>query len=95
LQRIAARQAFWNLKLQQLDLQRDLIRQNVLNSIRVAQQSFSPAVLLATQLHRPSSECLHLQRKLASARSSCNFDVALKLEEELQKMIVRNMLLLT
>jgi hypothetical protein len=92
LQRIAARQDFWNLKLQQLDQQRDLVRQNALNSFRVAQQSFSPAVLLATQHNRPSSECLHLQRKVASARSSCNFNLARKLEEELQKMMVHDVL---
>jgi hypothetical protein len=91
-QRIKARQEFWNSKLQQLELQRDLVRQNVINSIQVAQQTFSPEVLLATRHDKPSSECLHLQRKLASARSSCNFSMARKLEEDMQNLLVHNFL---
>jgi hypothetical protein len=85
---IAARQEYWNSKLQQLQLQRDLVRQNAENSIQVAQQSFSPEVLLATQHNKPSSLCLHMQRKVASARSSCSFHIARKLEEEMRIMLV-------
>ncbi len=89
LQRIAARQEFWNSKLEQLDQQRDRINQNTVNSIHVAQQSFSPEVLVATHNNKPSSELLHMQRKVSSSRSSCNFDLARKLEDEMQMMLVQ------
>jgi hypothetical protein len=72
-----------------LDQQRDCVRQNTVNSIQVAQHSFSAEVLLATQQTKSSSQVLHMQRKVASARSSCNFNVARRLEEELQIMLVR------
>jgi hypothetical protein len=82
------------LKLQQLDHQRDLVRENAKNSLQVAQQSFSPEVLLATSRSKPSPENLHMQRKVAIARKSCNFNLARKLEEELQILLV-NVLCLT
>jgi hypothetical protein len=87
-QRLAARQQFWDLKLQQLDHQRNLVRENARNSIQVAQQSFSPEVLLATWRMKPSPDSLHMQRKLDIARKSCNFNLARKLEEELQILLV-------
>jgi hypothetical protein len=90
MQRIAARHEFWNSKLQHLDQQRDRVRQNTVNSIQVAQHSFSAEVLLATQRNKSSSKVLHMQRKVESARSSCNFNVARRLEEELQIMLVRH-----
>jgi exonuclease VII large subunit len=90
LQRIAARQEFWNSKLEQLDQQRDRISQNTVNSIHVAQQTFSPEVLLATNNNKPSSKLLHMQRKVASSRSSCNFNLARKLEDEMQIMLVQH-----
>lgn len=94
LQRIEARKEYWNSKLQQLDQQRDLVRQNAINSIQVAQQSFSAEVLLATRHDKPSSECLHLQRKVESARSSCNFNMARKLEQEMQELLVHDVLII-
>jgi len=87
-QRLAARQQFWDLKLQQLDHQRNLVRENARNSVQVAQQSFSPEVLLATWRVKPSPDNLHMQRKLAIARKSCQFNLARKLEEELQILLV-------
>ncbi len=71
LQRIAARHEFWNSKLRQLDQQRHVVHQNTVNSIQVAQQSFSPEVLLATHHNKCSSELLHMQRKVNGEKACC------------------------